>query len=40
MYEKQIEYFLESIKINKKTFNDIKNGYRVLKIALKAKEED
>ena len=40
MYEKQMKYFLNCIKKNKKTFNDIKEGYKILKIALKAKKDD
>ena len=37
MYKKQLKYFLNCVKNNKNTFNDIKEGYEVLKIALNAK---
>lgn len=39
MYEEQIKYFINCVKNNEKTFNGIKEGYEVLKIALKAKEK-
>lgn len=38
MYEEQIKYFFECIRSQKKTFNDIEEGYNVLKLALKIKE--
>lgn len=38
MYEEQIKYFFECIRGQKKTFNDIEEGYNVLKLALKIKE--
>lgn len=38
MYEQQMKYFLKCVKNNEQTFNDIKDGYKVLKIALKARE--
>lgn len=39
MYEEQIKYFINCVKKDIKTFNGIKEGYEVLKIALKAKEK-
>jgi hypothetical protein len=39
MYEEQMKYFINCVKEGKKTFNGIKDGYEVLKIALKAKKE-
>lgn len=36
-YEKQIEYFINSIINKKKTFNGIEEGYKVLKYAFKVK---
>lgn len=38
MYEEQIKYFMQSVKEQKSTFNDIEEGYDVLKLALKIKE--
>lgn len=38
MYEEQIKYFMQSVKEQKNTFNDIEEGYDVLKLALKIKE--
>ena len=33
-YEKQMEYFVECVKVKEKTFNDISEGYKVLKYIL------
>lgn len=38
MYKEQIKYFINCIKNREDTFNDINEGYRVLKIAMKIKE--
>lgn len=37
MYEDQIKYFFNCVKNHKKTFNDVEEGYNILKLALKIK---